>query len=118
MAEHLHEFLVEQIALGDCQYAVFVEHLRIELAELVEQDVVFLIDIIGIAGYHKEQQGIALNMAEEAQAEALTFGSTFNDAGDISHHERFVVVIAHDAERGFHGGEGIVGYLWSGIAER
>ena len=118
MAEHLHQFLVEKIALSDGQDAVLVEHLGIELAKLVEEDVIFLEDIVGITGNHEEQQGVALDMTQETKAEALSSGSTFNDTGNIGHHKGFIVTIAHDTQGRFHSGEGIVGYLRTGIAER
>ena len=77
---------------------MLVEHFRIELTQFIEQDVVFLVDIVGIAGNHKEQQRITLYMPQETQSESLAFGRPFDDARDIGHHERLVVVITHDAQ--------------------
>ena len=57
-------------------------------------------------------------MAQEAQSEAFSFCCTLNDAGDVGHDKRLVVAVAHDTQRGLHGGEGVVGNLRTGIAQR
>ncbi len=53
-------------------------------------------------------------MAQEAQAQAFALAGALDDAGDVGHHERAVVAVAHDAYLGLHGGEGIVGNLGAG----
>ena len=57
-------------------------------------------------------------MTEEAQAKALALRSALNDTWDISHHKRLTLAIAHDAQRGFHRGKGVVGYLRACIRQR
>ena len=96
---------------------MLVEHLRIELLQFVEQNLVFAFDVVRISRHHEQQQRVALDMTEEAETEALTFRGSLDDTRDIGHHERLVVAIAHDAEGGLHRGEGIVGNLGTGIGE-
>ena len=76
-----------------------------------------MLDVVGVAGHHEEQQRVALDVAQEAQSEPLTLGGSLDDAWDVGHDERLLVAIAHDAQRGLHGGEGVVGNLRAGIAE-
>ena len=116
-AEHVDEFLVEQVALRYSKHAVLREHLGIELLQLVEQDFIFAADVIGVAGNHEEQQRVALDVTKEAQTEAASLAGTLDDAGDVGHDERLVVAIGHDAQRGFHRREGIVGNLRAGIRQ-
>ena len=54
-AQHLNEFFVQQIALGDGQDAMFVVELRVEVVELFQQNLIFFLDVVGIAGHHKKQ---------------------------------------------------------------
>ena len=65
--QHLDEFIIQEITLGNGKHTVLIEHLRIEILQLAQQYLIFLLDIIGIARYHKEQQGVALDMAQESQ---------------------------------------------------
>ena len=62
-----------------------------------------------VGRHHEEEHGVALNVAQEAQSEAFPFGGPFDDARYVGHDERLVAAVAHDAERGLHGGEGVVG---------
>ena len=64
--------------------------------------------------YHKEQHGVALDVAQEAGAQALALGRALDDAGNVGHHERFVVAVGHHAQVGHEGGEGVVGNLGLG----
>ena len=68
LTEHLHQFLVQQITLGHRQHTMLVEQFRIKLRQLIQQNLVLPFDIVRIARYHEEQQRVAFNMAEEAQA--------------------------------------------------
>ena len=93
------------------------EHVGVELLQLVEQYLVFVLDVIGIARHHEEQQRVALDMSQKAQSETFTLGGTLDDAGNVGHDERLLVAIAYDAQRGLHGGKGVVGYLRAGIGD-
>ena len=118
LTEHFHEFFVEQVALGDGKDAVLVEQPFVETSHFVEQDFVFALDVVGVAGYHEEQERVALNVAEESQTQSASLGSPLDDAGNVGHHEGASVAIGHDAERGFEGGEGVVGNLGARVGER
>ena len=54
--EHFHEFFVEEVALGDGKDAVLVEQSFVETSDFVEQNLVFALDVVGVAGYHEEQE--------------------------------------------------------------
>ena len=75
---------------------MFVEHLRIKLTQLVQQNLIFALDVIRIARHHEEQQGVALDMTQEAESESLTLRGSLDDAWDVGHHKRLLVAIAHD----------------------
>ncbi len=62
-----------------------------------------------------EQHAAALDMAEEAVAEAGAFMRALDQAGNVGQHE-FALVDRDDAELGMQRGEGIVGDL--GLAPR
>lgn len=116
--EHFHEFFVEEVALGDGKDAVLVEQPFIETSDFVEQNFVFALDVVAVAGNHEEQERVALNVAEESQPQSAPLGCPLYDAGNVGHHERTSVAVGHDAERGLEGGEGIVGNLGAGVGER
>ena len=97
-AKHVDEFLVEQVALRHSEYAMLREHLGIELLQLVEQDFILAADVIGVAGHHEEQQGVALDVTKEAQTEAASLAGTLDEAWNVGHDERLVVAIGHDAQ--------------------
>ena len=109
LREHLYELVVEHVALGDGEYPLLVEHLGVECSKLVEQNLVFLLDVVGIGRNHEEQQRVALDVAQEAQTKSLSLTCAFNDAGDVSHDERLSVAVRHDAEVRLECGERIVG---------
>ena len=56
-------------------------------------------------------------MPEETQAQALALGGTLYDTRDVGHDKRLAVSIAHNAQRGLHRGERIVGNLRAGVAQ-
>ena len=93
---------------------MFVKHAGCELAQLIEQDVIFLGDMVRIARHHEKQEGVTLDMAKEAKSKSFSFRCALDDSRDIGHDEGFSVTTGHDAERGFHGREGIVGNLRTG----
>ena len=57
-------------------------------------------------------------MAEESQTQSASLCRPLDDAGNVGHHKGTSVAIGHDAERGFEGGEGVVGNLGAGVGER
>ena len=118
LTEHFHEFFVEEVALGDGKDAVLVEQPFVETSHFVEQDFVFALDVVGVAGYHEEQKRVALDVAEESQSQSTSLGCALDDAGNVGYDEGTSVAVGHDAERGFEGGEGIVGNLGAGVGER
>ena len=83
----LTELVVEHVGLGDGQDAVLDLEVGIELAELLEQDLVFTGYVIGIGGHKEQKHGIALYVAQEPQAEAFALGCSLDYARDIGHHE-------------------------------
>ena len=63
-----------------------------------------------------DQHAAALDMAEEAVAEAGALMGALDQPGDVGQHE-FAIASAHDAELRGEGGEGIVGDLRLGPAD-
>ena len=115
--KHLLQFLVEKVVLGDSKDALFVEQLGIEVAQLAKQNFVFMLDIVRIAGHHEEEQGVTLDVSQEAKPKSTSFGGSLDDARNVGHDEGLPVAIGDDAERGFHCREGIAGYLRPGAGE-
>ena len=56
-------------------------------------------------------------MAQEAQAQAPTLAGTLDDAGNVGHHKRLLVAVAHNAQRRLHRRERVVRYLRLRIAQ-
>ena len=77
---------------------MLVEHLGIEIAEFIEQNLILALDVVGISRHHEEQQRVTLDMAQKAETESLAFAGTLDDAGDVCHHKRLAVTITHDAK--------------------
>ena len=111
--EHLLQFVIEEVALRDGKNPLLVEHLGIEVAQFAKQHLIFMLDIICIARYHEKQEGVAFDMTQEAKSQATAFGSAFDDARNVGHHEALSISVRHDTERRFHGGEGIACNLWT-----
>ena len=116
--EHFHEFFVEEVALGHGKDAVLVEQSFVETSHFVEQNLVFALDVVGVAGHHEEQERVALDVAKESQSQSASLGCALDDAGNVGHDEGTSVAVGHDAERGLEGGEGVVGNLGAGVGER
>ena len=57
-------------------------------------------------------------MAQEAQTQAFAFAGTLDNARDVGHHKRLVVAIAHNAQRGFKSGKGVIGNLRTRTRQR
>ena len=95
--DFLDEFVVEHVALRDGEYAVLVEQLGVKLGKLVEQDFIFLGDVVGIGGHHEQQHGVTFDVAEESQSESLALAGALDYARNVGHDERAVVAVAHDA---------------------
>src|SRR3546814_8798002 len=64
-----------------------------------------------------QDRGAALDMAEEAVAEAGTLVRAFDQAGNVGQHH-LLLVDADDAEAGMQGGERVVGDLRLGRRHR
>ena len=111
LAQHLHEFLVKEVALRHGEDPVLVEHLGIELLQFVEQHLVFTLYVIGISGNHEKQKRVSLYMSQEPQSESLTLTCSLDDARYVSHNKRLVVVVGNDAETWLKGGKRIIGNL-------
>ena len=45
---------------------------------------------------HEKQQRVTLDMPQESQSETFSFGSALDDTGDVGHHKRLVITIAHN----------------------
>ena len=112
--EHFNQFFVEQIALGNSQHAMLVEHLWIEVLQFAQQYFIFFLDVVSIARNHEEQQRVALNMAEESQAQTFSFARALDDARNISHDKTLVIAIIYDTQRWFERSKRIVCNLRTG----
>ena len=98
LLQHLDEFRIQQVTFRDGKDTVLVEQFRIKLCEFVEQDIILLLDVVRVTRHHEEQQRVTLDMAQEAQAQSLSLTGTLDDAGDVRHHERLIVAVAHDTQ--------------------
>lgn len=78
---HLDELLVQQVTLGDGEHAMLVEHLWVEVLQLAQQHLVFLLDVVGIAWNHEEEQRVALDVSQESRSQALSFARSLDDTG-------------------------------------
>ena len=87
----------------------FVEEFGVVLTEFVEEDVVLAADVSAVGGDEEEEDGVALDVAQETYAEPFAPAGAFDDAGDVRHDEGAVVAVGDDAEVGDEGGEGVVG---------
>ena len=114
LAKHVFQLVVDHVALGDGKHAWLVGKVGVESAHLVAEDVVFLFNVVGLGWHHKEEHGIALDVAQEAETEAFALARTLDDTGNVSHHKRLLSAITHDAQVWLKGGERIVGDFWLG----
>ena len=105
----VHQFLVQHVAFGDGKHALLVQHFGVEGAELVQEYVVLLTDVVAVGRHHEQQQGVALDVSQEAQSQSFARTGSFDDAGNVRHHKRFAVAIGHDAQIGFQRCKRIIG---------
>ena len=110
----VHQFLIEHIALGDGKYPLLVQHFRIESAQFIQQDFIFLPDIVAIGRHHEEQQRVTLDVPQKAQSQPFSGTGSFNDTGNVRHDKRLAVTVRNNTQIGFQCGEWIVGYLGLG----
>ncbi len=61
------KFLIEHVAFGYGENPLFVHQLGIETAQFFKQDFILRFNVVGIGRNHKEQHGVALDMAQEPQ---------------------------------------------------
>ena len=106
--------IFQEVALADGEDTRFGEQFGVVFLQFVEQDMVLRCDVFRRGRHHEQQDGIALDMSQEAQSEPLAFGSALNDSRDVCHAERLPIAIGDNAQLGGEGGEGIVGYLGFG----
>ena len=83
-ADHL---LIKHIRFGDCQNPFLDKKFGVVFPQFVQQDFVALPDVVRVGRQHKEQDGVALDVSEEADSYAFAFVRSFNDSGDVCHHE-------------------------------
>ena len=50
-------------------------------------NLVFLFNIVGIRRNHKQKQRVSFDMAKETESETFPFTGSFNNTGNIGHHE-------------------------------
>lgn len=112
------------VAFGEGHEVALVEQFGVVLVEFIPEDFVFADDLVGAAhalladdGDHKEQHGVAFDVSQEAQADALAFGGALDDAGDVGDDERLEVAVGHHSEVWGEGGEGVVGDFGFGVGE-
>ena len=118
LAHLLDKFVIEHITLGYGKHARLVFELGVEGAHLVEQDVVFLYDVVGVGRNHKQEHRIALDMAQEAQSQAPPFAGALDNSGDVCHHKRLIAAVAHNPEVGDKCGERVVGNFGFSLRNR
>ena len=87
LAHFLNQLVVEHVALGDGEHASLVGKVGVKLLQLVEQDVVFLLDVVGIGRNHEEQHGVTLDVAQEAQTKSAALARTLDDARNVDHYK-------------------------------
>ena len=101
-------FFVNEVRLRDGEDAVLHEQFGIVFLEFAEQDVVGFRDVRLVGGDHEQEHGVPFDVPEEARADAAALVRAFDDAGDVGHHERTVVIVLDDAQVRLQGGEGVV----------
>ena len=114
VAELLHHGLIDDVAFCDRENALFVEELWVILGEFAKEYFILMLDVELFAADHEKKDGIAFDMAEEANAEAFAFAGTLDNARNVGDAERVVVAVFDDAEVGYQGGEWVVGNLGFG----
>ena len=102
---------VDEVALGYGEHPVLDEQFGIVFLEFLEEGTVSCGDVVLLGGDHEQEYGVALDVAQEADAYAAAFVSAFDDARDVGHYERAVVVVLDNSQVGLQCGEGIVGNL-------
>ena len=63
------------------------KRLFIELLQFRQENLVFLVDILGICRDEEQQGRVAFNMLQETMSEPFAFGSSFDDPRNIRHHK-------------------------------
>ena len=111
LSQHLLEFFINEVTLSDGEHAWFLHQVGIESSELIAQNLIFSLDVVGIARYHEQQHSVTLNVTQEAQSQAFTLTGALDDTGDVGHHKRLLTTIAHDAQVGLKSGKWIVSNL-------
>ena len=108
-AHFVHQLIVEHVALGDSKHTRLVGKVGVETLQFVAKNFIFAANVVAVGRNHKQQHGIALNVAKETQSQTLSLACTLDDAGNVGHHKRAVVAVANDAKVRLESGEWIVG---------
>ena len=66
---------------------MFVEHFGVKLLQFVEQYLIFVLDVVGIARHHEQQKRITFDVTQKAKPQTFTRTCTFYDARNVGHHE-------------------------------
>ena len=82
--------------------------------QFIEQDSVFLADILAVCRNQKEQRGITLNMPQEPVSKPFTFCRPLDDPGNVSNDKTFEIPVFDDPQVGFERGELVIGNLGFG----
>ena len=115
MGFHLFDqFVVQHVAFGDGQQPLFVEQFGVVLRKLAQQNRVIAFEVVAVGRDHEQQHRVALDVAQEARAQAAALVRPLDDTRNIGHDERLVVTHLDDAQVGFERGESIVGDLGFG----
>ena len=109
--DFVHQFLIEHIALGNCQHPLFVQHFRIECTQFVQQDIIFFTDIITVRRNHKQQQGVAFDMTQETESQTFTLTGSLDNSRNVRHYKRFPIMIGNDTQIRFECRKRIIGNL-------
>ncbi len=100
--------------LGDGQQPLLVQQFGIVLRQLAQQNRVIAADVVAVGRDHEQQHRIALDMAQEACAQAAALVRPLDDTRNVGHDERLVVTHLDDTQVGFERREGVVGDLGLG----
>ena len=112
MGFHLFDqSVVQHVAFGDGQQPLLVEQFGIVLRKLAQQNRIIAFEVVAVGRDHKQQHRVALDMAQEACAQAAALVRPLDDTRNVGHDERLVVTYLDNAEVGFERGESIVGDL-------
>ena len=109
---------VEHVGFADGKNPFLYKEFRVVLLQFVQQDSVFLCDIVAVGRDHEQQNGVPLYVPEESQPYALALMCAFDYSRDISNDERLVVIVPDNSEIRLKGGKCVVGDFRFGRCHR